>query len=61
MAHGEGRAEFDLGIDLDGLAGRGTVAMQYVEADGTQPDAERFGQIARAHWAIEDADARIGR
>ena len=26
-----------------------------------QPDAERFGQIARAHWAIENADARIGR
>ena len=23
--------------------------------------AERFGQIARAYWAIENADARIGR
>ena len=35
VAHGEGRTEFDLGIDFDGLAGRGAVAMQYVEADGT--------------------------
>ena len=26
-----------------------------------RPDAERFGQIARAHWAIENADVRIGR
>ena len=26
-----------------------------------KPDAERFGRIVRFHWAIENADARIGR
>ena len=26
-----------------------------------KPSAERFGHTVRSHWAIENADARIGR
>ena len=56
-----------------GLSAVGKVTAERRLADGSesvdtryyllsaQPDAERFGRIARAHWAIENADARIGR
>ena len=40
VAHGEGRAAFASGADLDRLAQAGAIGMRYVEADGTP--AQRY-------------------